>query len=121
MPHHQHKPILTKGTRLNIIQHPQGGPKRLAIRSNFFMNSASRPNVPHRLNYLTDTEPGSSGSPVLNDDWQVVALHSASIKVPETQYKGDVIKYNNQGIAIQAVIESLQDTVREEIETIQAM
>jgi endonuclease G len=28
------------------------------------------------LTYLTDTEPGSSGSPVLNDAWELVALHS---------------------------------------------
>jgi endonuclease G len=28
--------------------------------------------------YETDTKPGSSGSPVLNDRWQLVVLHHAS-------------------------------------------
>ena len=59
---------LSRGFRLNIIQHPLSGPKRLAIRSNFYVDRFSSPQEPERIRYLTDTEPGSSGSPVLNDD-----------------------------------------------------
>ena len=37
------------------------------------------------LTYLTDTEPGSSGSPVLNDDWELVALHSRAEQARDEQ------------------------------------
>src|SRR5262249_4051871 len=39
--------------------------------------------------YETDTEPGSSGSPVLSDAWDVVALHHSS--VPRTDAKGNLL------------------------------
>lgn len=58
------------GMPVNIIQHPRGWPKMVAVRNNFL---AFR--TPTTLLYETDTEEGSSGSPVFNDDWEVVALH----------------------------------------------
>lgn len=112
-------PMLVKGNRLNIIQHPLGGPKRFAIRSNFYVDTISTAEGPHRVRYLTDTEPGSSGAPVFSDAWQVVALHHASVRVPKTQYKGDVIKYNNQGVLIHPILESLPDAIRQEIKIAQ--
>jgi endonuclease G len=61
------------GESVTIIQHPGGDPKQIALRENFVL---SLPGVADRyLYYQTDTTPGSSGSPVFNDDWEVVALH----------------------------------------------
>ena len=61
------------GESVTIIQHPGGEPKQIALRENFVL---SLPNVADRyLYYQTDTTPGSSGSPVFNDDWEIVALH----------------------------------------------
>ncbi|HMG45330.1 MAG TPA: DNA/RNA non-specific endonuclease [Acidimicrobiales bacterium] len=58
------------GMPVNIVQHPRGWPKMVAVRNNFlaFRTDAT-------LLYETDTDEGSSGSPVFNDDWEVVALH----------------------------------------------
>ena len=109
------RPAVTKGFRLNIIQHPQGGPKRIAIRSNFYFDCYSTAQEPDRLRYLTDTEPGSSGSPVFGDDWRVLALHHAAVKVPEETYRGEVVKYNNQGIAIAAILKDLPAPIVREI------
>ncbi len=61
------------GESVTIIQHPGGEPKQIALRENFVL---ALPQTADRyLYYQTDTTPGSSGSPVFNDDWEVVALH----------------------------------------------
>jgi V8-like Glu-specific endopeptidase len=64
------------GEAVTIIQHPSGGDKRIALRANEVLDQQSQ-----FLYYTTDTEPGSSGSPVFNRDWKVVALHHAAKKI----------------------------------------
>lgn len=59
---------------LNIIHHPNGDYMQLSIRENLFVKI-----TPVSIWYKTDTAPGSSGSPVFNDQWQVVALHHMGI------------------------------------------
>ena len=59
---------------LNIIHHPDGDLKQLSIRENLFVKI-----TPISIWYKTDTAPGSSGSPVYNDQWQVVALHHMGV------------------------------------------
>ena len=58
------------GMNVNIIQHPQGLPKMVALRNNLLSHRDDK-----TLLYETDTQAGSSGSPVFNDDWDLVALH----------------------------------------------
>lgn len=60
------------GQWVNIIQHPNGEPKQLVLRNNEIVDIQDQ-----FLTYRTDTSPGSSGSPVYNDQWEVVALHHA--------------------------------------------
>jgi endonuclease G len=62
------------GEYLNIIQHPNGEPKQLALRENRLTDV-----LDDWLHYHTDTAPGSSGSPVFNDQWEVVALHHSGV------------------------------------------
>ncbi len=62
------------GEPLNIIQHPAGEHMQIAIRE----NEALGPDGDYFI-YTTDTKRGSSGSPVLNDQWQVAALHHAGV------------------------------------------
>src|SRR5260370_32565205 len=61
------KPTLKPGDHLNIVQYPQGGPLRYAIRNNYYVQT--HPTRKYMLHYLTDTETGSSGLPVLNYPW----------------------------------------------------
>ena len=56
-----------------VIQHPNAQVKQIALTSSVVV----RTNAPF-LHYTTDTLPGSSGSPVFNDLWQVVAIHHAA-------------------------------------------
>ncbi|MFK4225897.1 endonuclease [Streptomyces sp. NPDC019890] len=69
------------GEIVNIVQHPNGEPKQLALRENRVVDLLEK-----FLHYETDTAPGSSGSPVFNDQWEVVALHHAG--VPRTDEHG---------------------------------
>ncbi|MEV6181143.1 endonuclease [Streptomyces sp. NPDC052015] len=75
----QGKAIL--GEFVNIIQHPNGEPKQLALRENQIVDL-----LDEFVHYVTDTAPGSSGSPVFNDQWEVVALHHSA--VPKTDSEG---------------------------------
>jgi S1-C subfamily serine protease len=62
------------GEYVSIIQHPSGERKQLALRENQIVDV-----LDNFLHYKTDTSPGSSGSPVFNDQWEVVALHHSGI------------------------------------------
>ena len=77
------------GEALSIIQHPSGEPKQVALRENRLVDR-----LPDFLHYETDTAPGSSGSPVFNDAWEVVALHHSG--VPRRNAQGQVLKRDGQ-------------------------
>jgi hypothetical protein len=59
-------------TPLFIVQHPMGGPLKLVLDTNAVLKV--NPNGT-RVTYRTNTEPGSSGSPAFNANWELVALH----------------------------------------------
>ena len=64
-----------EGNYVSIIQHPDGKMKKVALRQNEITNLS----LPKFIRYVTDTKSGSSGAPVFNDKWEVVALHHAGI------------------------------------------
>ncbi|MGH6710740.1 MAG: trypsin-like peptidase domain-containing protein [Bradyrhizobium sp.] len=74
---------------VTIIQHPLGAPKKIGILGNAVMQVEA----PY-VYYTTDTMRGSSGSPVLDTNWHVVALHRAAGK-----WSKELGRYlNNQGV-----------------------
>lgn len=80
---------ITIGEPINIIQHPLGQMKQVVIRNNRLTNLLTV--VAH---YEADTQPGSSGSPVFNDQWEVVALHHMG--VPKKNSKGQYLTIANK-------------------------
>lgn len=62
------------GLWLNIIQHPKGEHLQLCLRENQLIDLFD-----DFLHYRTDTDRGSSGSPVFNDRWEVVGLHRSGV------------------------------------------
>lgn len=68
---------------VSMIQHPKGQPKQIAIRNSQIVALDDTDilgiDLERFIHYTTDSEPGSSGSPVLNDQWQVVALHHRAV------------------------------------------
>ena len=84
---------IAKEDRVIIIQHPGGGQKQIALAHNMvtYVNDQI-------AQYLTDTMPGSSGSPVFNEAWQVIALHHSGGWFREPGGKEQL--FRNEGIAI---------------------
>jgi len=103
---------LRLGQALNIVQHPGGEPKQIAIRRNDYVGPGDRPS---RFLYLTDTRSGSSGAPVCDDTWRVVGLHRAANRVPEKAYQGERVRYNNEGVFMRSILASLSPEMRAKI------
>ncbi|HBB34339.1 MAG TPA: hypothetical protein DC064_21730 [Cyanobacteria bacterium UBA9273] len=74
--------------------------------------------------YRTDTAPGSSGSPVFNDSWQVIALHHSG--VPEKDDNGNYLTVDgkvwqehmgenkikwiaNEGVRVSRIVQTLEN------------
>ncbi|WP_222946985.1 trypsin-like peptidase domain-containing protein [Streptomyces sp. TRM49041] len=102
---------------VNIIQHPGGAPKRVALRNNLVFEADDRD-----LRYFTDTRGGSSGSPVLTDDWKVVGLHRGTRRVENVSFQGRSTAFVNVGTQMTAVMGHLAEhspEVHAEIEAAQ--
>lgn len=107
-----------EGEYLTIIQHPGGERKQICVRENRLIKYAD-----DTVWYQTDTVAGSSGSPVFNNFWQVVALHHSG--VPKKNARGDWLTIDgkvwdpsmdetkikwmaNEGIRVSRIVEHLQ-------------
>jgi endonuclease G len=84
------------GDFITIVQHPEGQKKQVALRDNRVVDV-----LDDFLHYEADTQPGSSGSPVFNDQWELVALHHASVPAPDHPELG---KFVNEGIRVSQLL-----------------
>lgn len=91
---------------VSIIQHPAGGLKQIAIRENQVLTKEG-----DYITYSTDTTQGSSGSPVFNDQWQVVALHHSG--VPRKDEEGNYLCKDGSKFVV-GMDESLIDWISNE-------
>ena len=87
--------------RVNIIQHPGGHYKKFSMQNNFVAFANARD-----LQYLTTTEPGSSGSPVFNNDFEVVGIHHSGGELFEPDSNRRYLR--NAGSSMIAVLEDLR-------------
>lgn len=85
-----------KGDDVFIIQHPRGGPKQIVMANNE-IDYIEDPFV----QYSTDTLRGSSGSPVFDWQWRLVAIHHASGKLRGGSSPSK--RYANEGILLHAI------------------
>lgn len=89
---------------LNIVQHPNGSPKKIALRANLAAVVKG-----DRIGYFTDTQGGSSGSPVCTDDWKVIALHCGwDDNLGIFEYGGKKTPTINIGTKIELIIQDLR-------------
>lgn len=114
------------GEYLTIIQHPRGERKQVCVRENKLLRMVEGSPF---IWYQTDTEGGSSGSPVFNNSWDVVALHHSGVPArdkngqyltkPDKKGKSGVWTRGmsedqihwiaNEGIRISAIIKFLRE------------
>lgn len=97
--------------RVNIIQHPEGNPMKAVMTQNYVVADMST----SRVQYVADTMEGSSGSPVFNRNWEVVALHHSGTPYPADSVS-DTLKKAwkgrfrvNEGIPMRAVLNDFKD------------
>jgi V8-like Glu-specific endopeptidase len=64
-----------------------------------------------KLHYRAPTEPGSSGSPVFNQDWELVALHHAGSKELRS-LSGEGVREANEGIWMSAIIQAMREDLK---------
>ncbi len=83
--------------RANVIQHPRGRPQEVVVQNNFVQSDDGV-----FLHYRSDTEPGSSGSPVFDNRWKLIALHHASSGKDEAGF------FRNEGIKLSAIAMDLE-------------
>ncbi|MFI7413991.1 endonuclease [Streptomyces sp. NPDC049627] len=105
------------GEFVNIIQHPNGEPKQFALRENVIVDVLDR-----FIHYATGATPGTAGSPVFNDQWELVAMHHSV--VPKTDGDGHPLAIDgtpwrpgmgehrlawkaNEGVRISCVLQAL--------------
>lgn len=86
------------GISLNLIHHPAGAPQQVTLRNNALLARHEQ-----FLHYEADSEGGSSGAPVFNDAWQLVALHHGA-----TEENGSLV---NEGIRLSAITDWLKATL----------
>jgi hypothetical protein len=88
--------------RIYVVGHPLGGGVSFSLQDNLLLDWDQR--VVH---YRTPTEPGSSGSPVFDDQWRLIALHHAG-GANMRKLNGQSGTYDaNEGINILAVTEEI--------------
>jgi len=67
-----------------------------------------------KVHYRTPTEGGSSGSPVFNSQWKVIALHDAgSNEMPKLKNKVGYYQAN-EGIWIEAIRDQLAKDLKKD-------
>jgi V8-like Glu-specific endopeptidase len=95
--------------RVNILQHPNGDPLKVVLTQNYVVKCGAT-----RVQYVADTKDGSSGSPVFNQRWELVALHHSGAPYP-AEGLGETLKKTwkgrfrvNEGIPMRAILEEFK-------------
>ncbi len=96
------KPVrASKDDRVAIIQHPGGHFKQISMQNNFVTYADAQ-----IVQYITSTLPGSSGSPVFDDTFEVIAIHHSGGQL-EGPGSGRY-ELRNEGTSACAILEDVQ-------------
>lgn len=65
-------PLVEKKAKAYVVGHPLGSGLQISLNDSVLLDIDDAERLVH---YRTPTDPGSSGSPVFNTQWQVIGLH----------------------------------------------
>ena len=88
--------------RVYVVGHPLGGGVSFSLQDNLLLDWDQR-----LVHYRTPTEPGSSGSPVFDDQWRLIAIHHAGGSDMRKLHGKPGAYEANEGINILAIIEQI--------------
>lgn len=88
-----------EGDRATIIHHPEGGPQEVSL-----YNNAIRFVDDNVVEYLADTANGSSGAPVFNKYWEVIAMHTRSLS---SQSNARRLQISAQAMRMEPIVQAL--------------
>jgi len=103
--------VIHPGTYANIVQHPDGRPQEIVLQDNEVVNDDGV-----FLHYVSDTDYGSSGSPVFDNAWKLIGLHHAR-KANDNKLKvgsGAPPEFLNEAIKIATIATDIEQRAQRE-------
>ena len=101
-------PLVQPKRKAYVVGHPRGSGLQISLHDSLLLDIDDEERLVH---YRTPTDPGSSGSPVFNAMWEVMALHHAgSVSTPRLRGEGSYEA--NEGIAFSAIRRALSQSCR---------
>lgn len=86
-------------TKAFVVGHPRAGELQFSLQDSVLLDVCCNERLMH---YRTPTDPGSSGSPVFNREWEVVGLHHAGSQTCP-RLSRDGFYEANEGITLQSI------------------
>jgi hypothetical protein len=98
-------PAASSKQKVYVIGHPSGGGLAFSLNDNELLDHGDPGDF--RVHYRTPTEPGSSGSPVFDGQWELIALHHAG-DVAMERIHGAGTYQANEGIAFKHIAPAIK-------------
>jgi len=92
-------PAVKTKPRVYVIGHPAGGTLSFSISDNVVIDY-----VDPKIQYRAPTSPGSSGSPVFDSTWALLALHHAGHESKMPKLSGNGVHAANEGLSFAAIV-----------------
>jgi Trypsin-like peptidase domain/TIR domain len=110
-------PPVERNANVYIIGHPGGSELAFSFQDNQLLDHegppGGAPQIPgvSRVHYRVPTEPGSGGSPVFNENWEMIALHHKGGGSGLPRLNGKAGRYSaNEGISILSIKAAIEQS-----------
>jgi V8-like Glu-specific endopeptidase len=99
-------PLVNYKSRVYVVGHPMGGGLQIALNDSLLLDIDDNECLIH---YRTPTDPGSSGSPVFNSDWEVIGVHHGGSSITPRLH-GDGNYEANEAVSLKSIKQKIMRT-----------